>query len=126
MVILITGRAGAGKSTYANKLAVELAREGKNLAVMDSELERQLDNNMDFSDEGRFKNLMKISDKAKDYENAGMIVIIAAIAPKREWRKIMRKKWKISRLVYIPGGKLWPGTEYERPDESEYEIKENI
>lgn len=117
MVILITGKAGAGKSTYAKRLVEELRGDGEFIYLLDSENIRGL--NDDYSDQGREQHLMMMARMAKQLEEIGASVIIAAIAPKKEWRDKMRKFWKESLLVYLPGGTLWPGTTYERPTSSE-------
>jgi len=119
MVYLITGKAGAGKSTYAKRLEEELLSEGKDVLVLDSDELRKRRRDFDFSDEGRFKHLTCLAEAAAVVEGYGSIAIIAAISPRKDWRKKMRAHWKKSILVYLPGGNLWDGTEYERPDYDE-------
>jgi len=120
MVILITGKPGAGKSHYAFCLAQELRDEGKLVRVLDGDLVRQSNNDNDYSDDGRRNHLMRMATLAAKTEEADVIVIIAAVSPKREWRDSMRAMWKSSRLVYLPGGTLWEGTEYMRPQDDEF------
>lgn len=121
MVILITGKPSSGKSTMAFHLAQELRAEGKMVRILDSDVFRHQTGNQDFTDAGRFRNLHGLAEMAALAEKTGFAVIVAAVAPKREWRNAMRAQWQPgSRLVYLPGGSLWPGTEYERPDESEF------
>jgi adenylylsulfate kinase len=118
MVILVTGKAGAGKTTYATRYAEELKAEGHRVVMIDGDEFREQRGTTkpeDFSDEGRISNLMDAAKMAAEFEEKGYIVILAFIAPKEEWRDMMRKLWKLSVVVYIPGGTLWPGTNYERP-----------
>ncbi len=115
MVILVTGKAGAGKTTYSRTLARELMRTGVNTIVLDSDEVRGYRKNTDFSDDGRHSHLMEMAHMAAVSEGVGAIVIVAAIAPRRKWRDQMRSQWKESRLVYLPGGTLWEGTVYEAP-----------
>lgn len=119
MVLLITGKAGAGKSTYARRLEKELIDEGIKVAVIDGDEWRQQHDNHDYSDQGRLQNLVTAAQEAAALEQHGNIVLMAFVSPKREWRYVMRKLWNQSRVVYIPGGNLWEGTTYERPDENE-------
>jgi adenylylsulfate kinase-like enzyme len=118
MVILVTGKAGAGKTTYGKRLAEEYKAEGRKVIMIDADEfreERGTTKPEDFSDEGRISNLMEAAKLAAEFEKKGYIVILAFIAPKEEWRDMMRKLWEMSVVVYIPGGTLWPGTIYERP-----------
>lgn len=120
MVLLITGKAGAGKTTHAFHLAQELRGEGKLVRVLDGDAVRLSNNDNDYSDNGRRNHLMRMATLAAKTEEADVIVIIAAVSPKREWRDMMRTMWKSSRLVYLPGGSLWPNTIYEVPQNDEF------
>lgn len=120
MVILVTGKKGAGKTYYAQQLAAELRSEGKRVVVIDGDEVRRVQDNHDYSDNGRKQNIIRMSYIARDVEAKGMVAIVAAVTPMRVYRDAMRSIWQESRTVYIPGGTLWEGTEYERPDESEF------
>lgn len=116
MVILVTGKAGAGKTTYANRLAEELKADGLLTEVLDSEDVRKVLKNNDYSDDGKEKHLKALAIMAAEAEEIGVISIVAAVAPKRAWRNMMRAHWRVSQMVYIPGGTMWSGTTYERPE----------
>ena len=119
MVYLITGKSGAGKTHYATALLQELKFEGKKAIMLDGDQFRESKGNSDFSDRGRIQNLMNAAVEAQRLENLGFVVILAFIAPKKRWRDSMCSYWKESRIIYLPGGSLWPGTEYEKPDDME-------
>ncbi len=119
MVYLITGKKDAGKTTYAERLAEELKLAGYDVVVIDGDEYREKRKNTDFTDEGRIKNLMDAAQMAADLEAEGKIVICAFVSPKREWRDAMREYWRMSIVVYIPGGTLWENTTYERPTDGE-------
>ena len=123
MVILITGKAGAGKTHYADALVRELKTEGKEAVKIDGDDLRLEQGNTKFDDTGRMRNLTYAAELAARYEKRGVIAVLSFIAPKREWRDMMRAKWKESRVVYIPGGYLWEGTEYEKPTDDELNIR---
>ena len=123
MVILITGRANAGKTHYGAQLAKELILEGLNVSMIDGDTHRDKTNNKDFTDKGRIDNLTSAADLAAELEEHADVVIVAFVAPRQEWRDMMRKKWKKSRVVYVPGGTLWEGTTYEKPTDEELETR---
>lgn len=119
MVILITGKKGSGKTTYATRLAEDLKKDGKSVEILDGDAYRYLHGNEDYSDQGRIRNLMGAAEEAAKLEEEGNIVLLSFIAPRREWRDMMRAQWEESVVVYIPGGTLWEGTTYEMPTEDE-------
>ena len=126
MVILITCKAGAGKTHYAEALAKELqGKEGYQVKMLDGDTFRKKTKNKDFTDKGRIANLIKAARQAREWEWQGCVVIVAFIAPMKEWRNMMRRFWIKSRLIYMPGGTLWEGTIYETPTEDEFEIYNN-
>lgn len=116
MVYLITGKKGAGKSTYASRLVEELRAEGKEVEWIDGDRWREEHKNQDYSDKGRYQNLMSAAHRAQEYEKQGKVVILSFVAPYKGWRDSMRKYWQHSHIIYIPGGTLWEGTVYDVPD----------
>ena len=125
MVILVTGKAGAGKTHYAKALTEELQIDGVDVVMIDADEYRGKTQNKDFSDAGRTKNLVGAAKLAAEFEREGKTVIMAFIAPRRVWRTTMRQYWKVSRIVYIPGGSLWENTVYEKPTDDELQIRRN-
>jgi len=115
MLFLITGKAGAGKTHYSNQLAKELKDAGKKVFVLDGDVFRAQMKNDDFTDEGRIANLEEAAKIGTKKEEEGYIVIMAFIAPMQKWRDVICSYFKEYRVIYIPGGKLWEGTEYEVP-----------
>lgn len=115
MLFLITGKQAAGKTHYALALKAELEAGGRKVYLLDGDVFRHETGNKDFSDNGRFINLMTAAELGARKEQEGYIVIMAFIAPKVEWRKAIVKKFRASTIVYLPGGQLWPGSIYEAP-----------
>jgi len=112
-VILITGKAGAGKTTLATSLAKNI-----DAVLLDSDAIRAI-YPTGFSDQDREQHLFRMASLAALIREQGNNVIIAAIMPKKSWRQMMLEKVPGAALIHIPGGTLWPGTEYEEPGEDE-------
>ena len=127
MVILITGKAGAGKTHWAmewiNEQKSKTAMARPTVAWIDGDQFRAENNNRDFSEEGRFNNLQQAAKKAAKIEEQGMVVVCSFIAPTKELREMMRGHWRESVLIYIPGGTLWEGTTYETPEWDEFNFR---
>lgn len=131
MVEIVTARAKAGKTHYGKERVKELLASGIAAAKVDGDEYRQETGNQDFSDEGRLRNLMDAAKFAAEMEKKGIYVVMTFIAPKREWRQMMREMFQVSRTIYLPGGEMWskshPGyIEYEEPNEDEYGVFYNV
>ena len=120
MVYFITGRKGAGKTTSALKLALELTKAGELVVLLDGDTIRR-HRPTGFSDKEREEHIMTAAAYAAILEDQGFVPIISLMSPKREWRQKARKLFRESKLIYIPGGTLWEGTTYEEPDREELE-----
>jgi adenylylsulfate kinase len=81
-VIWLTGLSGSGKSTIANLLEKKLADIGKHTYLLDGDNVRHgLNGDLDFSDKDRVENIRRISEVAKLFVDAGLIVLTAFISP---------------------------------------------
>lgn len=118
MVIWITGKAKAGKTTMAE--ALQKVMPGS--LILDGDAVRQQFPTT-FDDAGRRENILRIAKMAGIAEKQGIPVIVACVSPKKEWREEARKLFRQSILIYVPGGTLWPGTTYEEPDSFELRPK---
>ena len=119
MVYLIVGRAKAGKTTRAYQLAWKLTQRGKTVFILDGDQVRELFPT-GYSDEDRLAHITRIAKIAKLAEAQGLTVIVAIVAPKKIWRQLARVYWQKSELIYVESGEMWEGTEYEEPDEEEF------
>jgi len=118
MVYWITGRSSAGKTVYAYRLKKHLEKTNSKILLLDSDEVRAYFKS-GFEDIEREENIMRLAKIAAIAEQQGFTVIIAVISPKKEWRMKARKLLKESMLIYMPGGFMWEGTEYEEPDHEE-------
>lgn len=90
-VIWFTGLSGAGKSTIANALEIELHKQGFRTYILDGDNIRQgLNKDLSFSDSGRVENIRRAAEVAKLMMDAGILVITAFISPFRDEREMAR------------------------------------
>jgi adenylyl-sulfate kinase len=87
----LTGLPGAGKSTLARLLAVELRQLGLAVEILDGdEIRKHLTRDLGFSKEDRLENVRRIVYVAKLLARIGGVVIVAAIAPYAAAREAAR------------------------------------
>jgi len=114
MVIWVTGKGYAGKTTTGEKLASIIP----NSLLIDAYDYRRYFGG-DFTDDGRRKNVLRMAKVAAIHEKQGKVPIVCCVSPTKALREEARRMFKESVLICVPGGKLWEGTEYEEPDRSE-------
>jgi adenylylsulfate kinase len=77
-----TGLSGSGKSTIANAVEAKLFELGCHTYLLDGDNVRMgLNKGLTFSDEDRIENIRRISEVAKLFVDAGLIVSTAFISP---------------------------------------------
>ncbi len=90
-VIWLTGLSGAGKSTIATELERELFNIGLHTYVLDGDNVRHgLSANLAFAPEERTENIRRVSEVAKLFADAGVLVVTAFISPYRDDRRLAR------------------------------------
>jgi adenylyl-sulfate kinase len=86
-----TGLSGAGKTTLANKFCEALRERGLTCLVLDGDVLRQrLNRDLGFSREDRRENVRRIAEIAHMAAEAGVVVLVAVIAPYRADRDAAR------------------------------------
>lgn len=119
MVYWFTGKSSSGKTVYAKRLKRQLEALGQTVLFLDGDEVRDIFTNDSYEDSAREIHIMRIAGFAAIAERQGITVIIALVSPKKKWRMKARKMFEKSMLIYMPGGFLWEGTEYEEPDHEE-------
>jgi bifunctional enzyme CysN/CysC len=90
-VLWLTGLSGAGKSTIANRVEVELHRRGHHTYLLDGDNVRHgLNRDLGFTDADRVENIRRVAEVARLMLDAGLIVIVSFISPFRSERQMAR------------------------------------
>jgi bifunctional enzyme CysN/CysC len=80
--LLLTGLTGAGKSTLAYALERRLFDEGRAVVVLDGQnMRRGISKDLGFTADERSENLRRSAEVAKLFNDAGIIVLAAFVAP---------------------------------------------
>lgn len=91
-VIWLTGLSGSGKSTIANELEYKLNKMQFHTYLLDGDnIRRGLNSDLGFSKKDRKENIRRISEVAKLFVDAGIIIITAFISPFVEDRQRARE-----------------------------------
>ena len=101
-VIWLTGRPGAGKSTIANLVEIDLHARGKHTYVLDGDNVRDgLNRDLGFSDSDRVENIRRVAEVSNLMLDAGLIVIVAFISPFRLGREMARSLFGDDEFVEV-------------------------
>jgi adenylylsulfate kinase (apsK) len=100
--VWFTGLSGAGKTTLANAMAVELARGGLKVEILDGdEVRTNLSKDLGFSKEDRDTNIRRIGYVSRLLARNGVGVIAAAISPYREVRDEVRRAIEAEGAAFV-------------------------
>ncbi|ABX08114.1 Adenylylsulfate kinase [Prochlorococcus marinus str. MIT 9211] len=92
VILWFTGLSGSGKSTLANAVNAALFKKGFSTYVLDGDNVRHgLCKDLGFSDVDREENIRRISEVAKLFLDAGIIVLTAFVSPFRSDRNAARQ-----------------------------------
>lgn len=118
MVILITGKPNAGKTTLAKRLL----RKWDDAILLDGDELREDLGYRAHSERGKKIWMMRVAKLAARLEEQGYRPIIALVSPYRRTRKAMMKLFKQGKLIYVDGTDkyMWKGSIYEEPLEDEH------
>lgn len=102
LVLWFTGLSGSGKSTLAGMVEEALFEAGMHTYLLDGDnIRHGLNNNVDFSIEGRKENIRRIGEVSKLFVDAGVIVLTAFISPLKNDRDQVRKILESDEFIEI-------------------------
>ena len=102
LVVWFTGLSGSGKSTLANLLEQKLVERSHYTYLLDGDnIRHGLCGDLGFSDKDRVENIRRISEVAKLFVDAGMIVLTAFISPFRADRDYCRNLLQDGEFVEV-------------------------
>jgi len=110
VVIWITGRSGAGKTTLAKRIQKQTGG-----VLLDGDELRNLFCQKLFSEKAIKEHLLRMTQIGRLLESQGFTVIIACISPFRVYREMLQSMFIECLEIYLPGGTMWEGTTYEEP-----------
>lgn len=114
-VIWLTGLSGAGKSTFADALEKQLIAEGKHTYLLDGDnLRLGLCKDLGFDDSDRHENIRRVSEVARLFMDAGLIVITSFISPFHRDRALAKSV--IGEAAFVEVYISTPLSECERRD----------
>ncbi|GLX86666.1 adenylyl-sulfate kinase [Thalassotalea loyana] len=97
-----TGLSGSGKSTIANAVDALLFEKGCHSYLLDGDNVRHgLNGDLGFSDEERVENIRRISEVAKLFTDAGLIVSTAFISPFESDRTLAKEKLTAGEFIEV-------------------------
>jgi adenylylsulfate kinase len=91
MVIWMTGLSGAGKTTLARNIELELSKKGFLTQVLDGDnIRTGINNNLGFTEADRYENIRRIAEVSKLFLNCGIICINSFISPTHPIRQLAK------------------------------------
>ncbi|PCC66591.1 adenylylsulfate kinase [Nannocystis exedens] len=102
VVVWLTGLSGAGKSTIAAQVDAQLHARGRHSYILDGDnLRFGLCRDLGFSPEDRAENVRRLGEAARLLQDAGLIVLVAAISPYRDDRARVRERLPAGRFLEV-------------------------
>lgn len=89
-VLWLTGLSGSGKSTIAEKIYTQLAKNGRTVERLDGDVMRGLFPSTGFTKQARDEHIKRVGFMASRLEKHAVIVIASFISPYKQTRQFVR------------------------------------
>jgi len=139
MIIILTGQPNSGKTTLALELVHRLHEMRKDVTatIIDGDSLRKITRNVDYSKDGRRKNIQTAINLAINSDTSNDYTIVSLVSPFRDLRESLKNNKKhIVKEIYLHSNRLREGKMvdyYEPPlnnyldiDTDKYTIQESI
>jgi bifunctional enzyme CysN/CysC len=101
-VVWLTGLSGAGKSTIANLVEKKLHVHGAHTYLIDGDnIRGGLNRDLGFTEADRVENVRRVTEVARLFADAGLIVIVSLISPFRAEREMARERIGAAEFVEV-------------------------
>jgi adenylylsulfate kinase len=102
MIVLLCGLSGAGKTTIGIQTKKIIQRAGNSVELIDGdEYRNTLCRDLNFTKPDRIENLKRLGFVASRLSGHGVITIISAIAPYKESRDELKRKYNNVKIVFV-------------------------
>ena len=101
-VVWLTGLSGAGKSSIAEGLQLQLRKRDLICYLLDGDMVRQgLSKDLGYTDRDRQEHMRRVGEIARLFVDAGLIVVVALISPFREERQAARALFEPGEFIEV-------------------------
>jgi len=130
MIIWITGRPNAGKTTISTELRALFARCQYRTLLLDGDEWRKMTMNFDYSENGRRRNVEMAMRVALAVDEADVMVICAFVSPYRDQRELLKATGNVLE-VYLHTTRCHPLKHtycptYEQPESGFIDINTDV
>jgi adenylylsulfate kinase len=102
MILLFCGLSGAGKTTLAKNVAIELVELGIKIEIIDGDEYRQeICKDLGFSKEDRYENIRRLGFIASRFSAQGIVTVVSAINPYDDVRRELADKYDNVHIVHV-------------------------
>lgn len=125
MIIILTGQPNSGKTTLALELVHKLHEIYKDVSaiIIDGDSLRTVTRNVDYSKDGRRKNVQTAIDLAINSENSNDYTVVSLVSPFRDLRELLKNNPKHDiKEVYLHSRRIREGkmVDYYEPPLNNY------